>query len=385
MCRSGKGSSAAPAAERIYLIDIDYSGLSGRKTECLPGCGMCCLCQPEILPQERSYFRKSHPKAMVRNGSGGFSIALKKGRGSCVFLNNRKCDIYGNRPTFCRQYPFHFYAGDKVSAELDLSCRGAWTGKGTDSEAEARRIASESGDRMAKAFRESKAVYEEFYGICTDAGVMGDPGAIRADVSSGIERFADLISVAEILEAALGDDPITVSGIDFRGKTDWEELRAEAMEASLSSMSSEDPLSLPVYCAPDYGWNMFQASGNRVTRFILTDAGDLEEVDSLNPGTVRLGKPDEEGTRVLIDYIKVLNSRESFLGNVFYKMDDLGYEDPMENVYAGTLAASVADLIWRASMLDAFMGTGLGADGIREAIIFYDMDRLDAPTAGAFV
>ena len=157
------------------------------------------------------------------------------------------------------------------------------------------------------------------------------------------------------------------------------------MEASLSSMSSEDPLSLPVYCAPDYGWNMFQASGNRGTRVILTDAGDLEEVDSLNPGTVRLGKPDEEGTRVLIDYIKVLNSRESFLGNVFYKMDDLGYEDPMENVYAGTLAASVADLIWRASMLDAFMGTGLGADGIREAIIFYDMDRLDAPTAGAFV
>jgi hypothetical protein len=27
----------------------------------------------------------------------------------------------------------------------------------------------------------------------------------------------------------------------------------------------------------------------------------------------------------------------------------------------------------------------MGAEGIKEAIIFYDMDRLDAPTIGAFV
>ncbi|MDD3128569.1 MAG: YkgJ family cysteine cluster protein [Candidatus Methanomethylophilaceae archaeon] len=359
--------------------------MSGRKAECLPGCGMCCLCQPEILPQERSYFRTSHPKAMVRNGSGGFSIALKKGQGSCVFMNNRKCDIYGKRPTFCRQYPFHFYAGDRISAELDLSCRGVWTGRGADAESEARQIASESQDRMVKALRESKAVYEEFYSICTDAGVMGDTQSIRADISSNIQRFADPMSIAEILAAALDDDPLSVSGIDFRGEADPEELRAEAMEASLSSMSSEDPLNLPVYCGQDFGWNMFQASGDRVTWYLLTDAGDLEEVDSVRPESIQLGKPDAEGMRVLTDYIGLLNSRESFLGSVFYKMDDLGYEDPMENVYAGSLAASVADLMWRASMLDAFMGTGFGADGIRETIIFYDMDRLDAPAVGAFI
>jgi Fe-S-cluster containining protein len=322
---------------------------------------------------------------MVRNGSGGFSIALKKGQGSCVFLNNRKCDIYGKRPTFCRQYPFHFYAGDRISAELDLSCRGVWTGRGADAESEARQIASESQDRMVKALRESKAVYEEFYSICTDAGVMGDTQSIRADISSNIQRFADPMSIAEILAAALDDDPLSVSGIDFRGEADLEELRAEAMEASLSSMSSEDPLNLPVYCGQDFGWNMFQASGDRVTWYLLTDAGDLEEVDSVRPESIQLGKPDAEGMRVLTDYIGLLNSRESFLGSVFYKMDDLGYEDPMENVYAGSLAASVADLMWRASMLDAFMGTGFGADGIRETIIFYDMDRLDAPAVGAFI
>lgn len=379
------GSSAGPVAERICLVEIDCSGLAGRKAECLPGCGMCCLCQPEILPQERAFFRNDHPKAMVRNPSGGFSIALKKGSGSCVFLNGRKCDIYGNRPTFCRQYPFHFYAGDRISAELDLSCRGVWTGKGADAEAEARQIAAESQDRMAKALKESKAVYEEFYAICTDAGVLGDPGAIRGEVSSNIGRFADAAGIAEILSAALDEDAVSLSAMEFKGAADQEELRKEAMEAALSSMSSEDPLNLPVYSAQDLGWNMFRATEDRVTRYMLTDAGDLEEVDSLRPDSVPLAMPDADGVSVLSDYIRTLNTRESFLGSVFHKMDDLGYEDPMENVYLGSLAVSVADLLWRASMLDAFMGTGAGAEGIREAIIFYDMDRLDAPTVGAFI
>lgn len=41
--------------------------------------------------------------------------------------------------------------------------------------------------------------------------------------------------------------------------------------------------------------------------------------------------------------------------------------------------------MWRASLLDHFFGTGFDYDGIREAIMFYDMDRLDAPAIGAFV
>ena len=57
----------------------------------------------------------------------------------------------------------------------------------------------------------------------------------------------------------------------------------------------------------------------------------------------------------------------------------------MANAYYGSVAVSALDLLWRASMMDHFMGTGMGADGIREAIIFYDMDRLDAPAIGAFI
>jgi hypothetical protein len=66
-------------------------------------------------------------------------------------------------------------------------------------------------------------------------------------------------------------------------------------------------------------------------------------------------------------------------------MDQLDYEDDLANAYYGSMCVAILDLLWRASMLDHFMGTGMGADGIREAIIFFDMDRLDAPTIGAFV
>ena len=57
----------------------------------------------------------------------------------------------------------------------------------------------------------------------------------------------------------------------------------------------------------------------------------------------------------------------------------------MTNAYFGSMAVTVMDLLWRMSMIDHFLGTGVGAEGVRGAIIFYDMDRLDAPTIGAFV
>jgi len=66
-------------------------------------------------------------------------------------------------------------------------------------------------------------------------------------------------------------------------------------------------------------------------------------------------------------------------------MDEWGYEDDMANTYYGAMSVTVLDLMWRASMLTHFMGAGTGESGMKEAIIFYDMDRLDAPTIGAFV
>jgi hypothetical protein len=65
--------------------------------------------------------------------------------------------------------------------------------------------------------------------------------------------------------------------------------------------------------------------------------------------------------------------------------DDYGYEDELTNVYYGALASSGLDLLWRASLIAYLNGSALDEAGIMEGIIFYDMDRLDAPTIGAFM
>ena len=49
------------------------------------------------------------------------------------------------------------------------------------------------------------------------------------------------------------------------------------------------------------------------------------------------------------------------------------------------MATSALDVLWRAALLSSVYGTKLDAKGIREGIIYYDMDRLDAPTIGSFI
>jgi hypothetical protein len=49
------------------------------------------------------------------------------------------------------------------------------------------------------------------------------------------------------------------------------------------------------------------------------------------------------------------------------------------------LATSALDLLWRTALVCKVTGLRTGMDGVREGIIYYDMDRLDAPTIGAFL
>lgn len=368
-------------------VEIDYSEVLGKKADCPEGCGMCCLCQPEVLPEERNFFRTKYPKNLVKSKTEDqhFALAMKKGKGSCAFLNGRKCDIYQNRTTFCKQFPFHFYVSDRIRVEMDLSCRGVWTCTGGDAMEQAKELAEASERRLSMALKEASAVYREFYSICKETGVMCDPSQLRMSVSENVSNFTNLSYVAKVLNQSLEEPKMSLAGITADARYDEKELNEAAMEASLGSMGSNDPLSVPVYCDKDFNWNMFMANGSTIEWAVMDDDGELHHKGFVDAKDIQLREPDEDGKKVLADYIAVLNGRDSFLGNVFYNMDEYGYEDDMGNSYYGSLCVTIIDLLWRASMLDHFFGFGMGAEGIREAIIFYDMDRLDAPTIGAFV
>ncbi|NLL94904.1 MAG: YkgJ family cysteine cluster protein [Thermoplasmatales archaeon] len=363
-------------------MEIDYSGVDGFTVDCLPGCGLCCLCQPEVLPLERAYFRKNHPKAMVRSRTspGGFALALKKGRGSCVFLDGRKCGIYENRPTFCRQFPFHFYSGDRISVELDHSCRGVWQGSGADAGIEARALARDSMDRLRSALSQSAPVYGEFREICEDAGIWEDPSLARAQVSDNLGLFTEPSGLASVMAVSMGDAradlsaPPAPAGVDILG---------EAADAALGSLASNDPFESPVYCGKDNSWNLFTVRGDEVEWSVLDDDGDLHRRRGIPAGEVRIPPLDAAAAGILSGYVATLNSRESFLGSVYYAVDEFGYDEHLANAYLGSMAVSVADLLWRAGLLERALGLS-GADLMREAIMFYDMDRLDSPTIGGF-
>ena len=250
---------------------------------------------------------------------------------------------------------------------------------------QAKMLAEASERRLSKALVEASSVYKEFYSICKETGVMCDVSQLRMSVSENISSFTNLGYVAKVLNQSLEEPKMSLDGITPDAKYDEKELNEAAMEASMGSMGSDDPLSVPVYCDKDFNWNMFMANGNTIEWAIMDDDGELHHKGFVDARDIQLKEPDEEGKKVLADYIQILNGRDSFLGNVFYMMDDLGYEDDMGNTYYGAMCVTIIDLLWRASMLDHFFGLGMGAEGMKEAIIFYDMDRLDAPTIGAFV
>ena len=367
--------------------EVDYSEVIGKKVDCPSECGMCCLCQPEVLPEERAFFRNNHPEHLVKvNGDVPyFALALKKGRGSCVFLKNRRCTVYDHRTTYCRQYPYHIYASDRVQVELDLSCRGAWMGTGNDAMAEAKEIVSRADKRIIESLKESKAVYKEFFSICKEAGVYQDPSMLRMSVSENISMFTDLAYLSRIMDMSQIEPVMSLSGLQPEPRLDMEAMEEAGRDLAMESMSSDDPLSVPVYCDKDWNWNMFMAVDGKIEWMAMDDEGELHHKAFADANDIRLRVPDAEGMRVMADYVNVLNSRDSFMGSVFSLMDQNGYEDDMANAYYGCLAVTMMDLLWRMSMLDHFMGIGSGADAVREAIIFYDMDRLDAPAIGAYV
>ncbi len=367
--------------------EVDYSEIAGRLVECPPQCGMCCLCQPEVLPSERQYFRKNHPKCLVmsRGPEQYTALALKKGRGSCVFLENRRCTIYDHRTTYCRQYPYHLYASDRLQVELDLSCRGVWTGKGAGALDEAKAIVAAAEGRIGSSMARSKAVYSEFYANCREAGVMTDPSGLRMSVSENLSMFTDPGYLTRIMDMVQMEPSMTIRGMRPDPKPDMDALEEAGMESAMESMASQDPLSVPVYCDKEWNWNMFMAVDGTIEWMVMDDDGELHHKRFAEQQDIRLRFPDENGAKLLASYVSTLNGRDSFMGSVFAAMDQNGYEDDMSNSYYGSMAVTVMDLLWRMSMLDHFMGTGNGEEGVREAIIFYDMDRLDAPTIGAFI
>ncbi len=366
---------------------MDMSELEGRTFTCDPSCGLCCLCQPEVLPSEVGWFKSNHPSRLVtkERPHRHHALALKNGQGPCAFLDpSRRCEVYPHRPHYCRQFPFHLYVGRRVQIELDLSCRGVWYGGTEDALVEGGRMVQDNLEVLRRTLAESRAVYREFEANCVDAGVYRPEEALRREVASKVDRFADLPYLAQVLDLSAEEDEMSLPDGPLPA-LDAGELESSVREMGMESLAAEDMFSAPVYCDPKGRWNLFLVQDDRLRWAFLNDDGSLTTAGEVDPAKVKLLTPQGEGREVFLSYLRTLNRRDSLMGYADYLVDDYGYEDYLANTYYGVVATSALDLLWRASLIAYLRGGRLDRGGMIEGIIAYDMDRLDAPTIGAFI
>jgi Fe-S-cluster containining protein len=371
-------------------LPVDLSELQGRKFVCLDECQLCCLCQPELLEKELQYFKRNFPDRLVarRSPHKHTALALKNGNGPCTFLDGGRCSIYPNRPHYCRQFPFHVYLGERVQVELDLSCRGVWLERGEDALGSGVQLLADNSLALRRGLDDSREVYRSFKANCAEAGIVVEPEKLRKEFGAKLSLMTDPAFLGSILDRSMEEDEMTLSelpdsrSLDAKGA---EELQLAAMETGLESLAAEDTFSAPIYCNPQATWNMFVSQDNELDLYQMDREGKTTRLRGIVPRKVPLLSPEGEGKRLFTDYLATLNRRDSLLGYAYYLIDDYGYDDSLSNVYYGALATSALDLLWRSSLLAYIWGGELDGEGMKEGIIFYDMDRLDAPTIGAFM
>jgi hypothetical protein len=380
-------------------MEIDLSELDGKSYECLDGCGLCCLCQPEVSEKELRLFQGNPmlAKGLTNEHFDGrrtqlpSATKLQGGHGACHFLRNRRCQIYEIRPRFCRQFPVHVHVSWRVQLNGNLSCRGIVPG-GTSLRSFGQSVLSAYPDGLlATELEGSRRRFADFERKAKDADVwqnwkrLAQAGCALVPLLGTTGGIGKLLSFADD-QPQVAEMPIEklVTVLETTGEP--EDLDVIAREGNCDAFELDNVAWLPVYVAPDFKWNVFQYKNGKLGWMKLEEGGSLENLGSIDPKSVRLLERTPEALATFAAYARTLASRDHFLGYTAYLCADQGYEDDLMTVYAGVLGTAMLDLWWRASLIGALTGkTEIDGALAREGIIAYDMDCLDAPTIGAFV
>lgn len=378
-------------------LEIDFSEVERRTYNCVGGCALCCLCQPELLPGEELKFRKEERLAAgiadrhISPDVRGAALKLRGAHGSCHFLRDKRCEIYPDRPHFCRSFPINVFVGWRIQLNVNLSCRGIGL-PGEDLRSEAQCILKEYGNqRLAGELKEAKTVFTDFIRNTRDAWVAQSFGSVRSAATALSDELAEEMGISRILTFAEQGRIRQNASPDLIART----VRKTEAEANIHERALIDGTELfdlpdlallPVYIDELLNWKIFRLVNKEIVGYSLSEDGDIRESSRTDPSTVELLPFTEAGRASFKSYIELVNARDCFLGHGAYLCDSEGYEYNFAQVYLGALANNALDLWWRASFLATLAGSeNLGLEEVREGVIFFDMDLLDLPTIGAFI
>lgn len=383
-------------------MDIDTTELKGRTFRCIEGCGLCCLCQPELLPSELRLFSSDERLKQVISRSyidpSRRAIAMYPRGGPCMLLKDRKCTAYGKRPHFCRIFPVHTHIMWRIQLTADMSCRGIWrrewgdrTGSYEDLEAYGlRELGTYPEVKLRSELLEAAEVYSEFRDIATESGIWKEPSTIRDRASELIREgyFSSVQGLGQILAAS---ERSRESETDFEsslGTINREEARYAAISSAgelLDELLSIERLEdMPVYVSRKLDWNVFRYSGKSAVRLTLGDLGGASDGNVFEISPDRIGT-DKSGMQTLTEFASITNRRDVFLGFVYYLTDDSDYAEDIETAYLENMAMTQLDLLIRSALVNPDMSANLDSDSIADGIVFIDMDMHDAPTIGSVI
>lgn len=379
---------------------VDMSELDGRSFSCIDGCGMCCLCQPELSEEELKIFERDEflRSGLTREHVDGRrsarpnAIKLQGNRGACYFLKNRRCTINEIKPNFCRQFPVHVHVLRRIQLIVNLSCRGVKANPTGSMKSYGKALISSIPEtRLTLELQEARKVADEFDERCKNAGIYQSPERTRSVATKLLPVISQSDGIAKLLafahrEPDIGNTPeedIIAEILATPPAPDCEEI---ASESNYEMFDVDDFSRLPVYVDEDLRWTVFRSEGGMIEVGILEEEGTLRHLTSVGSDSIGLLRRTEDASAVFSEYARMQILRDPFYGNAASICDLHGYKHDFLTVFIGVLGTALLDLWWRASLIAGIKGKKtIDAALAREGVIAFDMDHLDAPTIGAFI
>jgi len=387
-------------------VDPDTSQLDGLWMRCLEGCGLCCLCQPELVGDENKVFsqdselRKGITKRSITGQKGkNYSLKLKGGKGSCFFLRDRICAIYKSRPFYCNLFPIHIHLGDRAQVVANHSCRGInWDGDGI-----AMSVVAEEAMNLTKeyGFLEDLKIAQDQYDEFNTSFLMGDEELRRESLQNFALKlledfgFQDTIRRFMAYSSITGDAPSEVTSLPpFLEALGSPDVTDAAFKGALDTFQSNDLTKLPVWTDEDLNWIVCRIVGNNntVECCVMGDDGGLKIVNKVILKDVGLKKIEEPALERMMEYARLVIKRDLTYGYSAYLQivtqggEDDEDNDPFLKVYLGSLGTILLDFWWRTSLIAQFGNKRTIDLGSAEmGICAYDMDFLDLPSLGGFI
>ena len=333
-------------------LNLDMSELEELSFQCIDGCALCCLCQPQLGYEDMGYWQG---KDEVEAKDGEWFIRLKGDCGPCMSLVERRCCNYQHRPYVCRAFPFHLYAGWRLQVYADRSCRGITSGTGADG------MAQELLDSIPQSVREgvirdAMSRYHAFKVESNHRGKYRSPGDVRKEAETLIKEWS------------------------------FNDLPSEGIKMARSVFEESDRIRLPIYVDRDLNWNFFQIRDDIVHHMILLDDGDEKEVSRVPVDQVVVPDLSQGALKYLRDYGDLLNSRDILYCEAARLCIEGQYQLPLNKIYLSLMEDVLMDLCWRSGLLMSFMGfTDPGVELVEELMVFYDWDFLDRDGVGLWL